>query len=254
MKKRLLYMYSVTHDSGNAPCVYENEYQKTHLLSLACCKGGQVSEKVIRVSGMRYHIGGLYEKLKEEKIDDKYEIWVAGIYNKKLLYFAKISEIITIDDYYKNAKYQKRQDCIYECDEQLKLSKKYDSEKIPGYKRKKRFNPLFHSEDNEYQAIRDLIGKYVLLSDKFVYFGKKAIDIDLNNKNITNNRTTKYPAKFRKIFYSDIIENYEESGKIIDQICKVINEYSKEINLSQANIMDEPHEILLKDSKGCYQK
>lgn len=36
------YIYRMTCDTGNAPCVTDINGNKTGILSLACCKGGQI--------------------------------------------------------------------------------------------------------------------------------------------------------------------------------------------------------------------
>lgn len=53
-KKRLLYVYSVPYDSGNAPCVFNMDGSVTDLLTLACCKGGKFNlGKPHRIGGLR---------------------------------------------------------------------------------------------------------------------------------------------------------------------------------------------------------
>lgn len=75
---------------------------------------------------------------------------------KKLVYAMKVTEKITFDEYYKDNRFKDRIDNIYYKGRQLK-------------------NKYHGKRDIQ----RDLNGKYVLISEKFYYFGKDALDIPM---------------------------------------------------------------------------
>ena len=150
---QVIFAYRLTNDTGFAPCVDNN------ILTLACCKGGQVRKEKDVCWGLRYSIG----KYAKEYPDD--EIYVIGIYKNRLLYCAKATEIIEMTEYYseeQKAKYGKRKDHIYD----IKNGEL------------KRNNFLKHIHADKLQYRRDKNGVYVIISNKFSYFGKNAECID----------------------------------------------------------------------------
>ena len=46
----------MSDDSGCAPSIFEDSYTPTRLLSLACCKGGQVTNEKDINTGLRYWV------------------------------------------------------------------------------------------------------------------------------------------------------------------------------------------------------
>ena len=56
-----IYLYRLTSDTGCAPCIYDRKYKVTNLLSLSCCKGGQLRHRNGTVTavntGLRWKIG-----------------------------------------------------------------------------------------------------------------------------------------------------------------------------------------------------
>jgi len=122
----------------------------------------------------------------------------------QILYIAKITNIVLMETYYNQ--YQERNDCIY--DNNLNL--------IPNN---------FHICSN---IKTDINGKNVILSNDFIFYGHKHIDIDENFYNIV----PKFQGHFSR--KNDIYENefklmYEKilkRGKIGDHIhsknkCKI---------------------------------
>jgi hypothetical protein len=116
-KELIIYVYRLTSDSGSAPCIYDLNGKYTGLLTLACCKGGQIrhegeeNERKIE-TGLRYLIGKKHQK---EIADGRIDVYIMGIYKNKLLYFAKITEILTMREYFApTSRYKNRRDYIYE--------------------------------------------------------------------------------------------------------------------------------------------
>ena len=158
--KRTLFVYAMTCDSNFAPCIQEG------LLTLACCKGG-------KNGGMRKSAGELYRNRK----DPSDEIWILGVCGKGLkksavlneeedynpVFMARITNVLTMKAYYTDAMYSGRADhgAYTVCNDTLMPIKKES------------LNPHRDETDPEHEAImRDVNGKYVLISDTFVYFGK----------------------------------------------------------------------------------
>lgn len=199
--KTHLFIYRMTADSGLAPCIEEK------LLSLACCKGGR---KDGVHTGIRYWIGrGKYKNIEFDYKKDN--VYILGIYKNKFLYLAKITEVMSMTDYFSDNKYKNRLDDIYNVkDGKLIGNRKLTKENI-------------HC-DKEQQA-RDIAGKYVLLSDEYIYLGK-----DSKPK---NKFTEKYPNHREVKYYSN-----NEAQEIINW-CYSIND----------NLIHKPTDILRKSCK-----
>ena len=178
-----LYMYRLTSDTGLAPCVDNG------LLSLACCKGGQIRYGRPCHTGLRYRIGSNKDgfELKNDKV------YVLGTYKGKLLYLARITEIMTMVEYYQTIA-KGRTDHIYDVKNgQLERNKHLQKQKV-------------HLEGE--QHIRDIAGKYVLLSEDFMYLGEDATLVEF---------VSIYGAKFR--------ETKLYKGKIADDIIDACSGY-----------------------------
>lgn len=153
MKNTFVYIYRLTADTGLAPCVENN------LFSLACCKGGWKSKKQ---TGLRYFIGS-----KEHADWETDNVYVVGIYKNKILYCARITEVLEMTEYYKrNGKSKGRTDDIYTF--------------VNGKLERNNKLPKWHPKDDNNQYIKDTYGKYVLLSDDYKYMGVDAKDIDFS--------------------------------------------------------------------------
>lgn len=108
------------------------------LCSLACCK------PKIRKNAQRGH-------------------WVMGTTPKKhgagkLVYMMQVGRVLSFADYYRNLQLRRRRDCIYR-----RVGGRYEQIENP-----------WHGHANRK---KDLSGKHVLLSRRFVYFGKNAPDM-----------------------------------------------------------------------------
>ena len=194
MNETIVYLYRVPVDSGTAPCAYTiqgGHLAPSELLTLACCKGGSYgARKRPHQTGMRHEIGRDYK----DKLDTV-DLWLCGAYTPKkgkpkkgkhetkLLYLAKVNEIMTMEDYYADSQYSARSDYVYSvippADRKLDPSANYCF-----YLKRNRRNQYFHNtvcpkgeqplEDAQRLWIKDQLGTYVLLSREFVYLGKKS--------------------------------------------------------------------------------
>lgn len=158
---KAVYVYRLTSDTGLAPCV------KNGLLTLACCKGGQIRGEKVISTGLRYRIG---TKRKQDGVDySADDVYILGIFQDKMLYIAKVDNVITMEEYY-NGTSKGRTDDIYSINNgKLERNKWLQKEEV-------------HTEPG--RIMRDLAGKYVLLSKDFVYLGKDAVDVRLLEKYI----------------------------------------------------------------------
>ena len=174
-----IYAYRMTSDTGYAPCVFESGYKPSEKLTLACCKGGQLrskkkngectGEKTPVNAGMRFTIGNNhYNRLNSDE-----QVYVIGILKDKIIWCAQITEIKMITEYFSNEdSYGSRLDFIYKVN-----PNSLPSDKIGKLVRNEKHS-LFHGKDMKEQHQRDELGKYVLISDNFVYFGKSGKEVD----------------------------------------------------------------------------
>ena len=178
-----LYMYRLTNDTGLAPCVDNG------LLSLAVCKGGQIRNGKVCHTGLRYRIGSNKDGYDPE--NDK--VYVLGTYKGKLLYLARVTQIKTMTEYYRDMA-KGRTDHIYDVKNGLLVrNKKLRKQEV-------------HLETEK--QIRDMAGEYVLLSDDFMYLGKDAVPVET---------VTFYGPRFRETkFYT---------GKTADEIIDACQRY-----------------------------
>ena len=169
-----LYIYRLTSDTGLAPCVDNG------LLSLACCKGGQIRNGKAIHTGLRYRIGSMRDGANHKKEN----IYLLGTHKNKFLYLARITNIVTMTEYFSRMS-DSRTDNIYILSNGRLIRNQY--------LRKKEVHI-----DLE-QNIRDIAGEYVLLSDDFIYLGKDAVFDELVDK---------YNAKFRetKLYKGEVAE------------------------------------------------
>lgn len=158
-----IYIYRMTADNGFAPCVEKG------LLSLACCKGGQMrGEKVIN-TGLRYRIGS-----KRDADYTKDNVYIIGTYHDKLLYYAKITDVVTMEQYFSELS-KGRTDNIY-CVANGRLERN-------DWLRDKEV----HTDPDRIK--KDIAGKFVLLSRDYLYLGKDAIAVEI---------VSDYNAKFQE--------------------------------------------------------
>lgn len=167
---KVIYAYRLVDDTGFAPCVDNN------LFSLVCCKGGQVRKGKNIYTGLRYHVG----KHRQENPED--EIYILGIYRNRLLYYAMVTDIMDMAEYFsekRKREFGKRKDHIYDVRD--------------GALERNDFVPYIHAK-GDIRNIQDANGVFAILSGKFTYFGRSAPDIpkDLLAVLPRNRETKKY--------------------------------------------------------------
>ena len=106
----ICYFYRMTSDTGFAPCVFEGNYELSELLTLACCKGGQIRKGKNVLTGLRHLIG---EKHRADDGSCKDDVYVTGIMGNRVVYCAKINKIFKMTEYFSDEKYANRMDQIY---------------------------------------------------------------------------------------------------------------------------------------------
>lgn len=169
-----LYIYRLTSDTGLAPCVDKG------LLSLACCKGGQIRNGKAIHTGLRYRVGAMRDGA-DYRTDD---IFLLGTHKNKFLYLAKVTNIVTMTEYFSKMS-EGRTDGIYS----------FVGGKL--VRNHHLWNEGVHVDEK--QNIRDIAGVYVLLSEDFIYLGKDAVFDDMVDK---------YNARFRetKLYKGEVAE------------------------------------------------
>ena len=195
-----LFMYRLTNDTGFAPCVKDN------ILSLACCKGGQIrGDKVIN-TGLRYRIGSKHES--DYAVDD---VYVLGTHSNKFIYLAKITDVVTMEEYYSGMS-KGRTDNIFDIvNGRLVRNNHLRRENV-------------HTDPD--RIMKDLAGRYVLLSDNYIYLGRDAVYDDV---------IFKYSPKFQ--------ETKVYSGNVADLIVEACEKYRDGKN----HIPNEPFD----EKDGC---
>ena len=135
----------------------------------AVCKGGQIRNGKPCNTGLRHKIGS------EDQYRSK-NIYVLGTYRNKFLYLARVTEVISMEEYFRTRS-KGRTDNIY-------------SFKNGSLDR----NDFLRDEDVHTEAdriIKDLAGQYVLISEDFIYLGRDASDIDIVKQYNPNFQETK---------------------------------------------------------------
>lgn len=161
-----VYVYRLISDTGLAPCVLDG------LLSLAVCKGGKMYGDKIVHTGLRYWIGSKAEK-RDYTVD---EVYILGAYKGKFLYMAKVTKVVTMMEYF-DGMANGRMDNIYTI--------------LNG---KPIRNNHLRKEQVHLEADRkekDFAGKYVLLSDDFIYLGRDAVENALITEHLPVSRETR---------------------------------------------------------------
>lgn len=145
-----LFSYIVKHDSGFSPNPFWG------YCTLACCK------PAIR---------------KTAKPGD----WIIGLSSKsmghKIVYFMKVQEVLSFEEYFKDARFKKKKPDYRKGDI---ISIRGDNIYKPlTYGRFKQLESKHSNGTKEDKASkkRDLSGENVLISQHFVYFGKKTIKL-----------------------------------------------------------------------------
>lgn len=207
----------MTSDTGSAPCVFLEGHKKANILTLSCCKGGQIrnyknGNTIYVNTGLRWEIGRDY---KESINSSKEDVYVIGVYRNYIMYIAKVTKVLEMIDYFSSSEYQNRLDYIYDV-------VKFDGEEKFGKLKRNKNNKYFHPEENEEQHIRDELGKYVLVSDTFCYFG-----CEFENVPVPKDLIKEFPKKQEKIHCNS---DNAKFPKIKALIVKYINKSDKSKN------------------------
>ena len=215
--KEFLYCYKMTHDTGFAPNPYHG------VLTLATCK-----PTIRRCAEVNYWISGWTSN----KVQGKNKEWKFSDENQRLIYLAKVTKKIPIEEYWEYYDY--------------KRPKKINNGKHNAtncYGMKKSTSSSYDMGDNIYKPLKgkkggfkqlpnggghdtnntahDLSGKFVLICEEFYYFGvENAI---LKGKIINDNKFV--VPRCKKISMDKPI-----AKQIIDFVTK---KYSSGINLKK---------------------
>ncbi len=188
-----LFSYKMTHDTGFAPNPFGG------FMTLATCK----------------------PRIREyKKIGD----WIAGFTSKKLngdsvgkerlVYLMQITNKISFAEYWENPEYEHKKS---QSDSDVILMKRGDNIYAPIVDKPmiashfKLMSILNHKEINQ---TKDLSGKYVLISEKFYYFGSEPINIPENKrpkvpKGQSSHGVKTHDVDIAKKFISFIASKYE---------------------------------------------
>lgn len=176
--EKVIFSYRLRYDTGFAPCLDNN------IFTLVCCKGGQVrGDRNIR-TGLRYKIGKYHDENPEN------DIFLLGIFQNTLLYYAKITEIMSMMEYYsldQKARFGNRMDGIYDV--------------IDGELSRNELLPEIHPKGDKC-ILQDINGVYALISSEFTYFGNRATKIPENILSVLpQNREHKCYDSSNEVFY-----------------------------------------------------
>lgn len=193
---KAMFIYRLKCDTGFAPCVDRG------LFTLACCKGGYLRKGKPVHTGIRHWIGEYRKRYKDD------DIFLLGTYGGRLLFVAEITKIMSMADYYRErmTDEQKRTDDIYDVNESGELVRNSLLPEVHG--------------KGSYESEKDKLGDYVLISDRFTYFGAEAKEIDEELRELfPKTRETKtyykgYPGWEEESFNS--IMDYLERNEFLD--------------------------------------
>lgn len=230
--KQTVYIYRMTNDTGCAPCVFEKSYKPTPLLTLACCKGGQLRRGKYINTGLRNTIGTRHFQRIKERSE---KVLVIGIMKNRIIYIAEITDICEMKEYFENPEYKSRLDCIYTCSGKAKTDHGKEF-----YLVRNRNNPYFHSKSETGLHHRDECGRFVLFSNSFAYFGKEE-KLIANDKKLLELLPKRQETK-----------TYSEGSDAFETIMNFVNELWN--NRPQTIIYSEPSERINKSCTGCKQK
>lgn len=219
--KNYLYCYKMTHDTGFAPNPYHG------VLTLATCK-----PTIRRCAKKDYWISGWTSVSVEGKNGKRMDFRD----KQKLIYLAKVSEVLLIEDYW--YRYQmkrpnkmcngipiKRRQCgknekvasgtiYYDCGDNI-----YE----PSSKSPLRF--IQHKNSGEHgdaQKERDLSGKNVLVCKEFYYFGiENAIEIEVNEDFYVHRcKKLELESKEAQIIINKVKEKFNNQSGIYEDYIK----------------------------------
>jgi hypothetical protein len=199
-----IYSYIVTHDNGFAPNPFWG------FCSLACCK-----------PKIRKSVGVL------KKTTAYKSIWIVGLSPKrgnngnKIIYMMEVTAIMSFEEYWrshpekrpvfsKSNQKQRRGDNIYEP----------DASSPSGFRQLRSAHSLNPKDDlqwaqNPESIEHDLGGEYVLLSNKYIYFGSSPIALPSELRELVVGRAHKcHFAKEVLESFSHFLEGYRDQIEV----------------------------------------
>lgn len=222
MKNVVIYSYTMTSDSGFAPCYDNGKF------TLACCK-----------SHMRYRLAKEYSVK-----DDETDYYVIGLIGKKLIkqnglscsldnkpiYIAKIADVLKTSDYFSESSIT----------EETRFDKKYLYEKdkwyvLPGNCHHKSVNKktqIVHNKDFMYKCKGIVDINFVIRSDVFIHYGKDANDEILKPlsgdtyKKLTSVRRTKWGNRvvIDGVEALEFTQMFDDANKVNNNPINMVND------------------------------
>ncbi len=119
--------------------------------------------------------------LKKDADYERDDVYILGTYHDKFLYLAKVSKFLTMEDYFSNPDYKQRTDNIYDL-----VNGKLSRNKNLDYKDSKKD---IHADP--IQQRKDMNGRYVILSNDYIYLGSDACEIDIVKESGQRNKKQK---------------------------------------------------------------
>ena len=211
-----LYTYIITVDDGRSPCYTDG------IFSLACCKP-QIRRKI------------LADKIaQEERGEVPAPVWIAGIRRDKsekrarVVYIAKVDEVLELQDYYDRKEYLNRADCHYHNVHTIykngrlpvTLSEKTIKSQCRGVCADK-YNEHGKFENNQpmsAQHCRDICGASVLISRNFDHCMAYENKWELTNKllPVLGGLLDDYMSKNRRIYHG--FNDWQKFNKEIKKV------------------------------------
>ncbi len=187
-----VFSYIVTHDSGFSPNPFWGQ------CSLACCK-----------PAIRRSIG--------ERWASSHDTWIVGITPKsrgnELVYIMRVDHCMGFPEYYESHP-QKRPDFskeqVHTCGDNIYRPVEGGYEQLRSRHSSHPFKDSWSV--NKYAMNHDLGGKYVLVSDNFIYYGKDTVKIEGSLNELVVGRG--YRCNFSPDAIKDL-ENYI-NGRSVD--------------------------------------
>lgn len=190
-----LYIYRMTDDSGFAPCA------ENGVLSLACCKGGQIRNGKVINTGLRHRIGA------HREADYKaHDVYILGTYKNKMLYLARVTNVVTMEEYF-NGMSKGRTDDIYSLVKgELVRNKKLWDKGVHTAPERIMVDAKLDEELAEYHKDQNIDELADLL--EVIYAATKARGYSIEDlERIRKEKADKRGAFDKKIFLETVIEN-----------------------------------------------
>lgn len=207
--KNYLYCYKMTHDTGFAP----NPYNK--VLTLATCK-----PTIRRCAKENYWVSGWTAVSVQGKDNKRFEFREG----ERLIYLAKVSEVIKIEDYWNDERFKDKKPIL------MHNGKPVSQQGCGNKKKDDEEDYCYNSGDNIYEPIggdpmkfkqhpnggghgendieHDLSGNNVLICEEFYYFGvENAVEVK-NKPKIPRCKKIELESEDARNIIETITKNY----------------------------------------------